>query len=298
MSFMIIGGTGSGKTSLLNALLSLLSQNDKIVTVEETPELIPPVSNWTQLNSRQSFQFGSAAARSINLFDLIKVSLRYRPDYIIVGEVRGEEAYVLFQALATGHGGLCTMHADSLDNVINRLTSPPMNVSKVYIPLMNNAIHVQRVELPEKRDGLNFGRRMRTVWEIEEFGLYREMAIWDPLTDTFDMWFEDSYLLKQIADNRGAALEDVLKELDTRERFLRELMQSGVRDQKEVAERILSYYSRMREEKEDTKQLKSRLNRNDKEAPSRDRIQVPEGIDERPQTELETEESLEMLEER
>lgn len=124
MSFMIIGGTGAGKTTLLNALLGLMSQNNKIVTVEEIPELSPPVANWTQLNSRQSFQFGSGGAASINLFDLVKVSLRYRPDYIIVGEIRGEEAYVLFQALATGHGGLCTMHADRLDHVVKRLTSP------------------------------------------------------------------------------------------------------------------------------------------------------------------------------
>ncbi|MBD3172683.1 protein kinase, partial [Candidatus Bathyarchaeota archaeon] len=102
-SFMIVGGTGSGKTTMLNALLSLLSQNDKIVTAEEVPELSPPVSNWTQLNSRESFTTTEGQG-DITLFDLIKVSLRYRPDYVIVGEVRGEEAYVLFQALATGHG--------------------------------------------------------------------------------------------------------------------------------------------------------------------------------------------------
>jgi len=101
MSFMIVGGTGAGKTSMLNALLSLMSGNDKIVTVEEVPELSPPLQNWTQLNSRESFQFGQGASKSINIFDLVKVSLRYRPDYIIVGEIRGEEAYTLFQALAT-----------------------------------------------------------------------------------------------------------------------------------------------------------------------------------------------------
>ena len=247
MSFMIIGGTGSGKTSLLNALLSLMSQNDKIVTVEETPELSPPITNWTQLNSRQSFQFGSGVASSINLFDLVKVSLRYRPDYIIVGEVRGEEAYTLFQALATGHGGLCTMHADSLDHVIKRLTSPPMNVSKVYIPLMNSAIHIQRVELPSPREGLSFGRRVRTVWEIEDFDHYLEMATWNPGSDTFDTWFEDSLLLRQIATNAGTTIEAVLRELDARERYLREICMSGIRDQREVAEKILAYYSRRRD---------------------------------------------------
>jgi len=251
MSFMNIGGTGSGKTSLLNALLSLMSQNDKIVTVEEVPELSPPLSNWAQFNSRQSFQFGSGIMASITLFDLVKMSLRYRPDYLIVGEVRGEEAYVLFQALATGHGGLCTMHADSLDHAVKRLTSPPINVSKVYIPLMNSAIHIQRTELPKKREGLSFGRRVRTVWEIEEFEQYREVATWNQSTDTFDTWFEDSFLLKQIAANSGTNMETILRELDTRESYLKEILNSGIRDQREVAEKILSYYAKKREQKDD-----------------------------------------------
>jgi len=249
MSFMIIGGTGAGKTSMLNALLSLMSQNDKIVTVEEVPELSPPLTNWTQLNSRQSFQFGQGAAASISIFDLVKVSLRYRPDYIIVGEVRGEEAFTLFQALATGHGGLCTMHADSLDNVIKRLTSPPMNVSRVYIPLMNNALHVQRVELPQEKEGLSFGRRVRTVWEIEEFDQYREMAVWNPRTDTFETWFEDSYLLEKIAEGSGQTKQDLLMELDARTRYLTEIVKEGVREQKQVAEKILAYYTKKRDKK-------------------------------------------------
>ena len=247
MSFMVIGGTGAGKTSMLNALLSLFSQNDKIVTVEEVPELSPPLPNWTQFNSRQSFQFGSSTSTSIGLFDLIKVSLRYRPDYIIVGEIRGEEAYVLFQALATGHGGLCTMHADSLDNVVKRLTSPPMNVSPVYIPLMHSALHVQRVELPTRREGLTFGRRIRTVWEIDDFEKYLELASWDPQSDLFKTRFEDSILLRRIASKRGVDIREILRELKIRETFLRDLVESEIRDQSEVAEKILLYASRRKE---------------------------------------------------
>ena len=258
MSFMIIGGTGAGKTSMLNALLSLMSQNDKIVTVEEVPELTPPLTNWTQLHSRQSFQFGQSAATSINIFDLVKVSLRYRPDYIIVGEIRGEEAFTLFQALATGHGGLCTMHADSFSNVVKRLTSPPMNVSKVYIPLMNSALHVQRVELPHEIEGLTFGRRVRTIWEIEEFDQYREMAIWNPRTDTFETWFEDSILLERIATSKGVAKKDILNELEVRTKFLNEIVNEGVREQSKVAEKILYYYTEKREEKEGQTQKKEK----------------------------------------
>ena len=246
-SFMIIGGTGAGKTSMLNGLLSLMSQNDKIVTVEEVPELSPPMENWTQLNSRESFQFGEGAAASIQIFDLVKVSLRYRPDYIIVGEVRGEEAYTLFQALATGHGGLCTMHADSINNVVKRLTSPPMNVAKVYIPLMNSALHIQRVELPKPVKGMNFGRRVRTIWEIEDFDQYREVAVWNPRTDLFETWFEDSFLLDRIASISGKSKQDLLKELDKRTSYLKNMVAEDVRDQKLVAQKILSYYTHQKE---------------------------------------------------
>ena len=248
-----IGGTGAGKTSMLNALLSLMSQNDKIVTVEEVPELSPPVTNWTQLNSRESFNFGEGPSGNISLFDLIKVSLRYRPDYVIVGEVRGEEAYVLFQALATGHGGLCTMHADSIDRVVKRLTSPPMNVSEVYIPLMNIALYIQRVELPNKKDGLSFGRRVRNVSEIVEFNNYNEISRWNPINDTFITSFKDSYILQQISQSSGRNMDQLMEELDKREKYLKEIIESGIDDQKEVAEKILSYYNTQREEKEPMK---------------------------------------------
>jgi flagellar protein FlaI len=249
-SFMIVGGTGAGKTSMLNALLSLMSQNDKIVTVEEVPELSPPVTNWTQLNSRESFNFGEGPSGDITLFDLIKVSLRYRPDYVIVGEVRGEEAYVLFQALATGHGGLCTMHADSIDRVVKRLTSPPMNVSEVYIPLMNIALYIQRVELPQKKDGLNFGRRVRSVSEIAEYDNYLEVSRWDPKTDTFSTMFKDSYILQQISVSSGKTMTQLMEELDQRELYIKDMIESGIDNQHDVAEKILRYYTNQREERE------------------------------------------------
>jgi len=242
-SFMIVGGTGAGKTSMLNALLSLMSQNDKIVTVEEVPELSPPVTNWTQLNSRESFNFGDGPSGSISLFDLIKVSLRYRPDYVIVGEVRGDEAYVLFQALATGHGGLCTMHADSIDRVVKRLTSPPMNVSEVYIPLMNVALYIQRVELPGTADGKGFGRRVRSVSEIAEFENYHEVSRWDPRDDKFMTMFKDSFILQQISVSSGLSMEKLIEELDTREQYLEAIVESGITKQEEVADKVLSYYT-------------------------------------------------------
>ncbi|RJS89987.1 protein kinase [Candidatus Bathyarchaeota archaeon] len=246
MSFLILGGTGAGKTSLLNALLSLLSENDKVITVEEVAELNPPHENWVQLVSRRGFQFGSSVTTNIETFDLVRLSLRYRPDYIIVGEVRGEEAYVLFQAVATGHGGLCTMHADSLDHAVKRLTSPPMNVAKVYIPLMNVALHVARVELPRPRGGLRFGRRVRSVMEILDYEDYNQISRWNPAKDLFETDIGKSVLLQRIAEMRGMDVEEVREEVGRRADFLRRMAEEGIRDQREVAKRILGYYEELR----------------------------------------------------
>ncbi len=112
MSVMIIGATGAGKTTALNAVACLTKPNYKIISVEEVAEINLPHENWTSTITRSGF--GTESEGEITLYDLIKSAVRPRPDLIIVGEVRGEEAYVLFQALATGHGGLCTLHAESL----------------------------------------------------------------------------------------------------------------------------------------------------------------------------------------
>jgi len=241
MSMMIIGGTGAGKTSMLNALISLIKPNDKIVTVEEIAELNTLHENWVQLTSRQGFKFGTNDETSISLFDLVKLSLRYRPDYIIVGEVRGEEAYALFQAVATGHGGICTMHADSLDHAVKRLTSEPMNVAEAYIPLMNVGIYISRVELPRKKMGLTFGRRARNVWEIVDYGKYKLISEWSPTEDKFHTNLEESRLLEEIAIKKGLSKKEILDEIKRRKKFLKELIRSGKRSQREVTEAIIKY---------------------------------------------------------
>lgn len=241
MNFLILGGTGAGKTSMLNALLSLVSPNDKIITVEEVAELNPPHQNWVPLVSRKGFVFGSNAGASIDLFDLVKLSLRYRPDYIVVGEVRGEEAFTLFQAIATGHGGICTMHSDSLDHAVKRLTSEPMNIAKIYIPMMNISMYISRVELPFEKEGLKFGRRVREVWEIEDYEKYKEISVWDPTTDTFKVDLSQSIKLKYISELKGVALQNILDEVDRRERLLEKLVKNNVRDQKEVVRNVQEY---------------------------------------------------------
>jgi len=241
MNLMVLGGTGAGKTSILNGLTGLLSPNDKVITVEEVAELNPPRTNWVQLVSRRSIKFGASDTTSISLFDLVRHTLRYRPDYIIVGEVRGEEAYVLFQAIATGHGGMCTMHADSLDHAVKRLTSPPMNVSEIYIPLMNLCIYIARVDLPQSKGGLSFGRRIRNVWEVVDYGNYTSISEWDPITDTFKTDFSKSFLLQKIASLKGLDMNNILNEVKKRKVAVRKMVQLSMNPQ-EVAQAIVNYY--------------------------------------------------------
>ena len=271
MSMMIIGGTGAGKTSMLNALISLIEPNDKIVTVEEIAELNTLHENWVQLTSRQGFKFGTNDETSISLFDLVKLSLRYRPDYIIVGEVRGEEAYALFQAVATGHGGICTMHADSLDHAVKRLTSEPMNVAESYVPLMNVGIYISRVELPKKKMGLTFGRRVRNVWEIIDYGKYKLISEWLPTEDKFHTNLDESRLLEEIAVKKGLTKKDILAEIRRRKKFLKQLIRSGKRSQEEVTESIMKYCNQARKDRSVT-------NRRVKRRTEKTRLKITAGI--------------------
>ena len=242
MTIAVIGGTGAGKTSTLNALASLVKPAMKIVTVEEIPELSLPHENWVQLVGRESYGLGMTKIGEITLFDLVKVSLRYRPDYIVVGEIRGEEAFVLFQAMATGHGGLTTLHAESIDHAVKRLTSPPMNVAESYIPLINVAIVQERVQLPRPRAGLSFGRRVREVFEVIDYGKYNLIASWNPVNDSFIVNLKESEMLNRIAVKYGVGKEEVLEELSRRALFFRDLLLRGVKHHREVRKEIMKYY--------------------------------------------------------
>jgi flagellar protein FlaI len=242
MTIAVIGGTGAGKTSTLNALASLVKPSMKIVTVEEIPELNLPHENWVQLVSRESYGLGMMKTGEVTLFDLVKTSLRYRPDYIVVGEIRGEEAFVLFQALATGHGGLTTLHADSLDYAIKRLTSPPMNVSETYVPLINVAAIQERVQLPNPKSELAFGRRLKEIVEIVDYEEYKPIAKWKPVDDTFKVDLKESDVLPKIALKHGVSVREALEEIERRAILIRSLLAKGVKKNEDVAKQITNYY--------------------------------------------------------
>ncbi|UCE16027.1 MAG: type II/IV secretion system ATPase subunit [Candidatus Bathyarchaeota archaeon] len=245
-SIMLLGGTAAGKTTALNALACLIKPGSKILTIEETAELNLPHENWVSLISRRSYGLGENQSGEVSLFDLVKASLRHRPDYLIVGEVRGSEAYVLFQALATGHGGMCTMHAESLDSVVKRLTQKPMDIAPAYIPLMNVVAIIQRVHL-KKRGEMKAYRRVTSVEEIVDYEDYNKTFEWKPAEDIFSSSLIGSTLFSKLSKNLGVSQQDLLEEMERRKNVLSWMQRRGIRSYHDVARIIMEYYSRPNE---------------------------------------------------
>ncbi len=185
-TMLIAGGTASGKTTALNALSTFIKPGQKVVSIEDTQELNLPHENWVPAVSRQSFT--DTQIGEINQFDLLRAALRQRPDIIIVGETRGKEAYTLFQAMATGHGGFSSIHADSIEATLTRLTSAPMDVPKALIA---NSLDLLTLQL-KIRVGNKSARRIIQVAEIdgidEKTGNLKTNTVfkWNPTNDTHE----------------------------------------------------------------------------------------------------------------
>src|SRR5437879_5256368 len=218
-----------------------IKPNAKIVSIEDTAEIQLPHENW--LSSVVRIGFGTTGDVSeITLFDLLKNAMRQRPEYIIVGEVRGSEAYTLMQAIATGHGGLATLHADSAEAAIHRLESEPMNIPRPLIPTID-VIGVQtRVQIGDKSV-----RRMINVAEVVGLDpttkdvLTNDVFKWSPKSDTF-VFYGRSYALENIMKRHGYRHEEVMEELNNRRMVLEWMVRNNVRDFKDVVEIIRPYY--------------------------------------------------------
>ena len=237
MSFIIIGSTGSGKTTILNAITGLVHPDYKIFSVEDVAEININHENWFTLVSRSGF--GLSGEGEIGMYDLIKAGVRHRPDYIIVGEIRGSEAYVMFQAMATGHGGLCTMHADGLESATKRLQQKPMDIPPAYISLMNCAVVIKRVK--ENSTGQS-SRRAIAVSEIISASSSHAAFSWNPKTDNFDDDLKESIMFKKIADVSGRDLNELLEEHKRRIKILKWMLENDIRNYKKVAEVVGKYY--------------------------------------------------------
>jgi flagellar protein FlaI len=244
-SVMVLGGTAAGKTTALNALGCLIKPGSKIMTIEETAELNLSHENWVSLIARQSYGLGNSVGE-VALFDLVKTCMRHRPDLMIVGEVRGQEAYVLFQALATGHGGMCTMHAENVQSAVKRLTQKPMDISPAYIPLMNIVMSVQRVHLVKNSEKKAY-RRMLSVNEIIDSEKYVTPFKWDPIKDQQVVDLDCSFLFNNISERLGTTREELVGEMNQRTEVLRWMRKSKIRSYKEVASIIAEYYARPKE---------------------------------------------------
>ncbi|EWG07588.1 MAG: type II secretion system protein E [Candidatus Aramenus sulfurataquae] len=232
MSFMVLGVTGAGKTTMLNAILNLAKESMKIVSIEDIPEIRLAQDNWVQLHTREVY---GGAGKEITLMDLLKLSLRYRPDIIVVGEIRGQEAYVLFQALSTGHGGATTFHAYDTDSAIKRLMNEPLNIPKEWIPMMNIMINVRRlpVYVGEK---IVLRRRAVAIDEIVSYNDFRRVSSWEPKSDTHTLMLENAKVLLTRIGEMGKSLDEVKNEIERRATYLKLLSMS-----KEVVQSLESY---------------------------------------------------------
>ncbi|MBS3926569.1 MAG: type II/IV secretion system ATPase subunit [Nitrosarchaeum sp.] len=241
-TMLIAGGTASGKTTALNALATFIRPGQKVVSIEDTQELNLPHENWIPAVSRQSFT--DTQIGEINQFDLLRAALRQRPDIIIVGETRGREAYTLFQAMATGHGGFSSIHADSVDATLTRLTSSPMDVPK---SLISNSLDLITLQL-KIRIGEKSARRIIQVSEIngidEKTGEIKthEIFKWNPREDKHE-FMGDSVVFSKIKERDGDTDEKINYELTKRRLALEWMAKKDIRDHKEVSNNIMEYYS-------------------------------------------------------
>jgi len=234
-NILISGGTGSGKTTLLNVLAAFVPDRERIITIEDTAELNLPIKHWIRLESRPP---GIEGTGELKMDILTKNSLRMRPDRIIVGEIRHEEAFTLFTAMNTGHDGtLGTVHANSPDETLIRLTSPPMNVPNIMMSGLDMIIVEHRYY--DRKKGT-----MRRVSEIAEVygaleGHPKTQTIFqrDPARDTLDKTLVDSKYLKVLQNFTGTTKDKIMSEMNSRKEFLDSLVNQNIRTLGEVSER-------------------------------------------------------------
>ena len=241
-TMLVAGGTASGKTTALNALAAFIRPGQKIVSIEDTPELNLVHDNWIPAVSRQNFTDGQIG--EINQFDLLRAALRQRPDIIIVGETRGREAYTLFQAMATGHGGFSSIHADSVEATLTRLASSPMDIPK---PLIANTLDVITLQLKLRvRD-----KSVRRIIQISEIAGHddkadkiktHEIFKWNPNNDTHQ-FAGNSIVLNKIKERTGESDSQIEHELKKRKTALEWMVKNDIRRHKDVAKNVLDFYA-------------------------------------------------------
>lgn len=244
-SMMVCGGTASGKTATLNAAAIFIRPGAKIVSIEDTREINLPHENWIPGTTRSGVGergVDGKAPGEIDMYDLVRAALRQRPNYIIVGEVRGKETYTMFQAMATGHPTMSTMHADSVKSMVNRLENPPINTPRILLTALNFVIIQTQV-----RVGTNIVRRVRQVVELVGFEPETNELItntvyeWDQASDSF-VYKGHSFLFDELMEMKNLTHEEMDQEFQRRVEMIKYLVEKDMTDFKQISKVVVSYY--------------------------------------------------------
>ena len=245
-SMLICGGTASGKTTTLNAILLFIPPQMKIVSIEDTRELNLPHENWVPLLTRAGFGGRSAttgkAAGEIDMFDLLTAALRQRPQYLMVGEVRGPEAFVVFQAMATGKSAYTTFHADDVQAMVHRLENDPINLPRALVAALDIVLLQAQVKV-----GTDMTRRVKALIEVvgtdpESNELITNSAYtWNPADDAFN-YSGHSYVYEKISLARNWTQKRMEQEVKRRLDIFEYMKRTNVQNYRDVAKIVSAYY--------------------------------------------------------
>jgi len=248
-SILFCGGTASGKTTALNALSLFIPSQHKIVTIEDTREVNLPHKNWIAGTTRQGFSASDEkTGKDIDMFDLIRAALRQRPKVVMVGEVRGREAYSLFQAMSTGHTSYATVHASDIHTLIQRLENPPISLPRALLTSLDVIVFQNAIDIAGKTV-----RRMTSVTEIVKLDpdtnqlIFMEPYRWVSKTDDRFEASGTSKILNNIKIQSDWTDEQLSKELENRKYILNWMLKKDIRDYREVG-RIVNLYNKEPEE--------------------------------------------------
>jgi flagellar protein FlaI len=239
-SMICSGGTASGKTTTLNAVSHFIPPSAKIITIEDTREMNLPHENWIAGLTRE--KKSEEGGQSIDMFTLLVAALRQRPEYMIVGEVRGKETMAVFQAMATGQITYSTIHADSVPSIVHRLENPPINIPRILILGLNLIILQAQVRVKGKRT-----RRIKELVEVIGIEPTTNEVItntvykWMPAKDEFK-YGGHSKLYEKIMERENLTAEEVLEEVSRRSKIIIWMMKKNLRKHVEVASVINEYY--------------------------------------------------------
>ena len=239
MNILIAGGTASGKTTLLNAMAFFIPPESRVVSIEDTRELNLPRENWLPSVARTAI--GLEGVGEIDLFALLKSSFRQAPDYVIVGEVRGKEAFVLFQGMASGHSSISTIHADSVDAVIKRLETPPIELSPTLLNVLDCVCIMTHAIVNNQET-----RKLKEIVEIidvtpDGIAMTNTPFIWDPAHDEF-YFKKNSRIFEKIARRYGKSPSEIDLEFRRRVQLIYSMYKNKIFDFTEVQNIIHEYY--------------------------------------------------------